>query len=445
MRRAAALLFFFLGCARHERHEPNPPTEQGGTGTRAKGEEGSMGDPHIARMAALREAAEFGMIGVLDGEGGGGRGEGVTAWAKEAPGWTGVRAGEWDDNASYREFQSLLKNARGQHTLDVSNRQFLVARDVDGKGIASCAIDVTDAAGNKAALRTMASGRSILFPRAEGLSKAPFSAHARCGGNLMTASWSPSEDAVVELRGKEPRGAKPFAIDVGFALDTTGSMGEEIDAVKATLRKVAIALRQTSVRVGIVEYKDRGDELVTRVYPMETDLEAFAGRVNGIVASGGGDTPESMSAGIHDAVEKLEWREEASARLLFVIADAPPHLDYSNEPDYTGDARAAARKGIQIHGIAASGMDDLGQMVLRQIAQYTGGTELFVLRGGAGPASTGGGDPLSSCGGTQAQYRSGNLDALILAHIEAARKAQDEDPMAIRGLKKDVVPAKCKS
>jgi hypothetical protein len=66
--------------------ENNADNKEGGTGTRAKGEEGSMGnpntkatgnrygvqgpadnaDPHIARQAALREAAEFGMIGLLN-------------------------------------------------------------------------------------------------------------------------------------------------------------------------------------------------------------------------------------------------------------------------------------------------------------------------------------------------------------------------------------------
>jgi len=60
--------------------------KEGGTGTRAKGEEGSMGNPttkatnkryavqgpkdnqdqHLARQAALREATEFGMIGLLN-------------------------------------------------------------------------------------------------------------------------------------------------------------------------------------------------------------------------------------------------------------------------------------------------------------------------------------------------------------------------------------------
>jgi pSer/pThr/pTyr-binding forkhead associated (FHA) protein len=66
--------------------ETNADNKEGGTGTRAKGEEGSMGnpttkatnkryavqgpkdnpDPHLARQAALREATEFGMIGLLN-------------------------------------------------------------------------------------------------------------------------------------------------------------------------------------------------------------------------------------------------------------------------------------------------------------------------------------------------------------------------------------------
>ena len=64
----------------------NADNKEGGTGTRAKGEEGSMGkdtskatnkryavqgpkdnpDPHLARQAALREARDFGMIGLLN-------------------------------------------------------------------------------------------------------------------------------------------------------------------------------------------------------------------------------------------------------------------------------------------------------------------------------------------------------------------------------------------
>jgi hypothetical protein len=94
---------------REQEEQPTPETndqadnKEGGTGTRAKGEEGSMGnpttkatgqrfgvqgpqdnpDPHIARQAALREAAEFGMIGLLNVGGGGDPNAPTAPWGQE--------------------------------------------------------------------------------------------------------------------------------------------------------------------------------------------------------------------------------------------------------------------------------------------------------------------------------------------------------------------------
>jgi len=82
-------------------------------------------------------------------------------------------------------------------------------------------------------------------------------------------------------------------------------------------------------------------------------------------------------------------------------------------------------------------MDELGQAVFRQIAQLTGGTNLFVLRGGAGPQSTGAGDAASSCGGTHQNFASGNLDQLITRKIAQELAALDADPMRIAGLGQD--------
>ena len=57
-------------------------------------------------------------------------------------------------------------------------------------------------------------------------------------------------------------------IDVVFLLDATGSMGDEIAVIKEKMREMisAIALGEPSpdVRFGIVAYRDRGDEYVTR-------------------------------------------------------------------------------------------------------------------------------------------------------------------------------------
>jgi pSer/pThr/pTyr-binding forkhead associated (FHA) protein len=83
--------------------ETNADNREGGTGTRAKGEEGSMGnpntketghrfgvqgpqdnpDPHIARQAALREAAEFGMIGLLNTGAGGDPNAPTAPWGRD--------------------------------------------------------------------------------------------------------------------------------------------------------------------------------------------------------------------------------------------------------------------------------------------------------------------------------------------------------------------------
>jgi Mg-chelatase subunit ChlD len=440
MKRAfAALLVSALGCST----PAAPPTEtsdnkEGATGTRAKGEEGAMGDPHISREAALKEASEFGMIGIL-GSDTGGRGTGIGSgfgnghgrlgdaypYSQDAP--AAVRTGEWDDNVSLGEFRRVLQRSQSLpiESLDVGVRRTLVARDSAGKPLAGCPILVSDGQGSTIALRTRSSGRALLFPRAEHLAGA-LTASLRCGGNSASASIDTfADDGTVRLDGREPRDAPGATIDVAFALDTTGSMSEEIAALKTTLQQVIA--RAANVRVGLVEYKDRGDDFTTRVYPMSRDVQQLSAKVAAMSASGGNDYPEAMNVGLHDAITKLEW-SDAPARLLFVIGDAPPHA-HDQGPSYAESARLAAHAGIQIFSVAASGMDEFGQIVFRQIAQYTGGTELFVLRGGAGPASSGGGDPIKSTGGTQTQYRSGNLDALVLEKIDKARKALDQDPL----------------
>jgi hypothetical protein len=170
---------------------------------------------------------------------------------------------------------------------------------------------------------------------------------------------------------------------------------------------------------------------------MTRDLGSFEGAIADISANGGGDTPESVNEAVHVALTRLDWDKSAVGRYAFLVGDAPPHLDYPQDFDYANDVRDAARRGIQIFTIAASGMDDLGQVVWRQIAQYTNARNMFVLRGGAGPQSTGAGDPKSSCGGTQTRFTSDNLDALILSDIRRETEALDADPLRIAGLNRD--------
>jgi hypothetical protein len=106
-------------------------------------------------------------------------------------------------------------------------------------------------------------------------------------------------------------------------------------------------------------------------------------------AMGGGDYPEAMNEGLHEAVHQLSWRGSGTTRLLVLLADAPPHLDYG-APHYDEDMVAALGKGIKVFSVGASGLDSQGEFIQRQIAQYTGGKFVFLTyadahRPGSGP------------------------------------------------------------
>jgi len=353
-----------------------------------------------------------------------------------------VQAGEWDDNANYRDYVRWLEEAdRSAQRLDITDREFVVVKDRDGKAVPNCQVTITSPTG-KASLITMASGRAIVFPNDLGLHGDTLDAIAACGRSQVAGKISTkTADGVTELSLDTARTlATRRTVDLAFVLDTTGSMGEEIEAVKGTIRAVADKLSndQTSVRIGLVEYKDRSDgNDLTHTYPFSSDLHEFSRSVAALRADGGGDTPEDMHAGLTAALDNLQWSQDAVARLVVVIADAPPHLDYQDEQDYGAAARRAAAHGIKLFTVSASGMDDTGQIVMRQMAQYTGASNMFVMRGGAGPDSVGGGDPKSSCGGSHENYASGKLDQLILGKVTRELASLDADPMSIPGRGQD--------
>ncbi len=74
---------------------------------------------------------------------------------------------------------------------------------------------------------------------------------------------------------------------------------------------------------------------------------------------------------------------------MFLVADAPPHLDYPRDYDYATEMMEANRLGIKVFPIASSGLDDQGEYIFRQIAQHTMGKFIFLLYGGTTSHSVG--------------------------------------------------------
>lgn len=163
-------------------------------------------------------------------------------------------------------------------------------------------------------------------------------------------------------------------IDVVFAVDTTGSMGGLIDGAKRTVWSIASHIRKTDaqadIRVGLVAYRDVGDDYVTRDFPLNGDLDAVFAELSSYQAAGGGDVPENVDAALDVTLHKMKWRSGAK-KIVFVVGDAPP-ASRGDVPTYDELAREAASKHITINAIRA-GHDSDTQVAFQQMAALGGG------------------------------------------------------------------------
>jgi len=104
------------------------------------------------------------------------------------------------------------------------------------------------------------------------------------------------------------------------------------------------------------------------------NIDEIVDNLDRIEADGGGDYAESLTEALHATVHDLNWDMEAKvSRLVFLIADAPPHLDYPDDYDYVEEYQMAQEKGIAVHAIGASGLDEEGERIFNEIAAGTGG------------------------------------------------------------------------
>lgn len=169
-------------------------------------------------------------------------------------------------------------------------------------------------------------------------------------------------------------------LDVGLLIDTTGSMGDEIRYLQAEFLALSADIKRlhpdAAQRWSLVVYRDEGDSYVTRTFDFGSDPAAFDATLAAQSAAGGGDFPEAPEKGLADAT-RLGWRtDDASARLLFWVADAPHHD--ANKTAMANAIRAAQQMRVHVYPVASSGIDELAERTMRSAAQLTGGRYLFL-------------------------------------------------------------------
>ncbi len=149
-------------------------------------------------------------------------------------------------------------------------------------------------------------------------------------------------------------------IDVVFVLDTTGSMSGLIQTAKEKIWSIATTMASAQptpeIRIGLVAYRDRGDSYVTKVVDLSADLDSVYATLMDFEANGGNDTPESVNKALYDAVHNISWSQGDQAyRVIFLVGDAPPHMDY-NEVRYPEIIASALDKGIVVNTIQCGDM-----------------------------------------------------------------------------------------
>ena len=185
--------------------------------------------------------------------------------------------------------------------------------------------------------------------------------------------------------------AKP-KIDVVFVLDTTGSMSGLIAAAKEKIWSIATSMASAQpvpqIRIGLVAYRDRGDAYVTRVVDLSSDLDTMYATLMQFAADGGGDGPESVNQALHDAVNGMAWSQDPNSyKVVFLVGDAAPHMDYQDDVKYPQTLALAAAKGIIVNTIQCGEEAETRQR-WQQIAAVGHGSYFSVDQGGSAVAIT---------------------------------------------------------
>lgn len=331
--------------------------------------------------------------GYVTGDGAPMEGENPTNGNKPAPKPAGlITASAWNDNDNYSDWQSLFYlgqtpsengklanylngNDWGLNSLNRVKVSVLSGdKPISGAKVGAVSNGVVEFRGV-----TDAKGVAYLFPSSTSgeivVESGDYTSNARFDEQ--------TKDVQITLNGAD---YKRNVIELMLVVDVTGSMGDELEFLKAEIsdvvRRIALSDDQTDIRLAMLFYRDHTDKEVFKYYDFISvcDEQAMAVQQSNIksqIASGGGDWPEAVDEALEIAVSK-NWSDTPTTKLIFHVLDAPPHTNQTAINRYSASVKKASEKGIRINPIIASGADELVEYLVRQTAVYTGGTFIFI-------------------------------------------------------------------
>jgi hypothetical protein len=191
-------------------------------------------------------------------------------------------------------------------------------------------------------------------------------------GKKINRDWSDTIHFELDAESKNQR------LDIMFTIDATGSMGDEINYLKAELSKIFTTIDTSieSKRLSLVFYRDKGDAYVTKPFNFNSDIDLMQKKLGEQNAGGGGDYEEAVEEALKVSLQQ-SW-ETDSTKLLFLLLDAPPHITQENIELIKANIKMAQERGIKIIPIVASDANKNVEYLMRYFSVATNGTYIFL-------------------------------------------------------------------
>ncbi len=362
------LLFSVSGCSQKMSASESSDASGSALPLAMYAEAEAMGDSAVADVAAIEVPA------------------GATNQPRPAPGL--LTAGEWNDNANYDFLLKLIQTNQDWRTFSAAwqmnpARRTEVTVKTGQRPAGNARVELIGANGQPLwTAQTDNTGTAFLFASfnmQDKQAETPAAVKVSLNGQTRQEPYSAGKSYTFSFANAQP--VKP-ALDLMFMVDTTGSMSDELQFLNSELINVIGKVRQRHAniptRLAINVYRDLDDEYVVRSIPFTSDFataQRFLGKQR---AGGGGDYEEAVETALNDALNNHDWDMNSSARLLFIVLDAPPH----NTPGIISAmlklTAQAAKMGVRIIPVASSGVDKNTEFLLRCLAISSGGTYVFL-------------------------------------------------------------------
>jgi len=294
-----------------------------------------------------------------------------------------LTAAEWKDNDNWPFFANLVNAGTisfPSFGLDPRNRIKVTLTDAESSPLGNAPVALYSGDTLLWTAKTGMDGTAYLFYTdgvlpdrvVSGEAEAAISVEEKQDDPQSKPSFQPVEDVTLIAAPAAPQ----TGMQILFIVDTTGSMGDELAYLQKDFSAIAARVGSENIQYSASFYRDEGDEYVTRHSGFASDVAEIQQKINAEYADGGGDAPEAVAQVLTEClVERTDW-DENSAKLAFLIFDAPPHE--GTEDALLAAVRAAAEKGIHLVPVVASNADRNTELFGRALAILTNGTYVFL-------------------------------------------------------------------